>query len=102
MLFIQLSLLPISHVVVARRRRRLRRHRRRQISILIFGGAVAEGGRGEVDVGTPQFEVSFLSNLDLSVMITMERARGEEASERAQTPTSPNGERNEARWERLL
>ena len=100
MLFIQLSLLPISHVVVARRRRRLRRHRRRQISILIFGGAVAEGGReGEVDVGTPQFEVSFLSNLDLSVMITMERARGEEASERAQTP---KGERNEARRERLL
>ena len=42
---------------------------------MIFGGAVAEGGRGEVDVGTPQFEVSFLSNLDLSVMITMERAR---------------------------
>ena len=98
MLFIQLSLLPISHVVVARRRRRLRRHRRRQISILIFGGAVAEGGR-EVDVGTPQFEVSFLSNLDLSVMITMERARGEEARQRAQTP---NGERNEARRERLL
>ena len=64
------------------RRRRLRRHRRRQISILIFGGAVAEGGGG-VDVGTPQFEVSFLSNLDLSVMITMERARarGEEAIE---------------------
>ena len=61
------------------RRRRLRRHRRRQISIFIFSGAL-EGGR-EFDVGTPQFEVSFLSNLDLSVMITMERARGEEAIE---------------------